>query len=94
MFRFSYKTLTGLGTSSGRDIDFPVAFDPAHTAAPVTHCVMLPGLAPGAHHDVKLVLDFKNDVDEVGEDISPQMAVYAPTSNNLKDFKIKRPAAP
>ena len=91
VFRFSYKTLTGQGTSVGRDIDLPVVFAPGSYNTPVTHCVLLPGLAPGAQHDVKLVLDFRNDVVEPNEDLPSQ---YAPTSNNLKDFKIKRPATP
>lgn len=77
VLRVSYRSPTGTGTSTGRDVDIALAF--ASGIATITSCLDLPGLAPGGYHDVKLTADFRNEVDEVRE------------GNNTRDLKITRP---
>lgn len=78
VFRLSYQTPTGTGTSTGRDVDLPLVFTVGSYGTPITHCVDLPGLAPTAHHDVTLTLDARNEVDEERE------------TNNTQTFRITR----
>lgn len=82
VLRMSYRTPTGTGTSTGRDIDVAINFvlDVNQQAAPITSCVELPGLAPGGYYDVEVTADFRNEVDEDRE------------SNNTRTLKITRPS--
>lgn len=81
VLRISYQSPTGTGTSTGRDVDFPLNFvrDVNGQAAPISGCVDLPGLAPAAHYDVKITADFREEVDEDRE------------GNNTRTMKITRP---
>ncbi len=82
VLRMSYRTPTGTGTSTGRIIDVPIDFvrDVNQQAAPITSCLDLPGLAPGAHTDVELTADFRKEVDEDRE------------GNNTRELRITRPS--
>ena len=81
ILRISYRSPTGTGTSTGRDVDFPLDFvrDVNQQAAPITGCVDLPGLAPGGYTDVTITADFRKEVDEDRE------------GNNTRELKITRP---
>ena len=78
--RFSYRTPTDLGTSTGRDIDVAIGAFVAGTGTSVRQCVELPGLVPAGHHDVVITVDVNNQVDEDRE------------GNNKKELKITRPS--
>ena len=81
VLRTSYNSPTGIGTSTGRDVDVTITFvrDVNQQAPPITSCLELPGLAPGGYYDVKFAADFRNEVDEDRE------------SNNTRELKITRP---
>ena len=77
--RISYRTPTGTGTSTGRDVDVPVVFS---GTSRVTQCIDVPGLPPGGEHQIDAVADVLRQVDEAHE------------GNNDKHFKVKRPSTP
>ena len=81
VLRMSYRPPPGTGTSTGRDIDVPINFvrDINQQAAPITSCVELPGLAPGAHSDLTVTADVRKEVDEDRE------------GNNTREIKVTRP---
>jgi hypothetical protein len=81
VLRVSYRSPTGTGTSTGRDVDFPIAFpqSPYEPAPSTSPCLELPGLAPGGYYDVTLTADLRNEVDEDRE------------GNNTRELKITRP---
>lgn len=79
VLRVSYRSPTGTGTSTGRDLDFPITFGSPTEAAVNNPCLELPGLAPGGYYDVTLTADYRKEVDEDRE------------SNNDRALKITRP---
>ncbi|MGQ0766000.1 MAG: hypothetical protein ACT4OZ_10070 [Gemmatimonadota bacterium] len=81
VLRVEYQSSTGTGTSSGRTIDYPIAFvrDVNRQYPPISVCTPLPGLTQGNQFDITLTADLRNEVDESRE------------GNNVERVKIARP---